>query len=88
MGRFSVLARDIPYSSQELRGNLIVTRAAALKLDVGCRFGCSSSGWKPRYMPSWKLRMTRSALTGKGLRQAKKGTTLCCVTMAFFMLPI
>lgn len=88
MGRFSVFGEGIPgIDPQELRGNLIVIEGAD-------GVGRSTQIW---LLKQWletnghavlATRMTRSALAGKGLRQAKKGTTLGRVTMALFYLPI
>ena len=84
MGRFSVFGEGIPgIDPQELRGNLIVIEGAD-------GVGRSTQIWLLKQWLETKghavlaTRMTRSALAGKGLRQAKKGTTLGRVTMALF----
>jgi len=84
MGRFSVFGEGIPgIDPQELRGNLIVIEGAD-------GVGRSTQIWLLKQWLETKghavlaTRMTRSALAGKGLRQAKKGTTLGRVTMVLF----
>ena len=84
MGRFSVFGEGIPgIDPQELRGNLIVIEGAD-------GVGRSTQIWLLKQWLETKghavlaTRMTRSALAGKGLRQAKKGTTLGRITMALF----
>ena len=76
MGRFSVFGEGIPgIDPQELRGNLIVIEGAD-------GVGRSTQIWLLKQWLETKghavlaTRMQRSALAGKGLRQAKKGTTL------------
>lgn len=84
MGRFSFFSQGIPgIDPQELRGKLIVIEGAD-------GVGRSTQLWLVKQWLETKghavlaTRMTRSALAGKGLRQAKKGTTLGRVTMALF----
>jgi dTMP kinase len=84
MGRFSFFGQGIPgIDPQELRGKLIVIEGAD-------GVGRSTQIWLLKQWLETKghavlaTRMTRSALAGKGLRQAKKGTTLGRVTMALF----
>ena len=84
MGRFSFFGRGVPgVEPQDLRGKLIVIEGAD---GVG-------RSTQIRLLQQWleiqghavlASRMTRSALAGKGLRQAKKGTTFGRVTMALF----
>jgi dTMP kinase len=84
MGRFSFFGHGIPgVDPQELKGKLIVVEGAD-------GVGRSTQIW---LLKQWlettghavlATRMTRSALAGKGLRKAKKGTTLGRVTMALF----
>ena len=84
MGRFSFFGHELPgIDPQELRGKLIVIEGAD---GVG-------RSTQIRLLKQWletkghgvlATRMTRSALAGKGLRDAKKGTTLGRVTMALF----
>jgi dTMP kinase len=84
MGRFSFFGQGIPgIDPQELRGRLIVIEGAD-------GVGRSTQLWLLKQWLETKghavlaTRMTRSALAGKGLRLAKKGTTLGRVTMALF----
>ncbi|MGE5820769.1 MAG: dTMP kinase [Deltaproteobacteria bacterium] len=84
MGRFSFFGQGIPrIDPQELKGKLIVIEGAD-------GVGRSTQIWLLKQWLEIKgyavvaTRMTRSALAGKGLRQAKKGTTLGRVTMALF----
>lgn len=84
MGRFSFFGQGIPrIDPQELKGKLIVIEGAD-------GIGRSTQVWLLKQWLEIKgyavvaTRMTRSALAGKGLRQAKKGTTLGRVTMALF----
>jgi dTMP kinase len=84
MGRFSFFGQGIPgIDPQELRGRLIVIEGAD-------GVGRSTQLWLLKQWLETKghavlaTRMTRSALAGKGLRRAKKGTTLGRVTMALF----
>jgi dTMP kinase len=84
MGQFSFFGRGIPrVDPRELRGKLIVIEGAD-------GVGRSTQIWLLKEWLETKghavlaTRMTRSALAGKGLRQAKKGTTLGRVTMALF----
>jgi dTMP kinase len=84
MGGFSFFGQGIPgIDPQELRGKLIVIEGAD-------GVGRSTQLWllkqwlETRGHAVLATRMTRSALAGKGLRQAKKGTTLGRVTMALF----
>lgn len=84
MDRFSFFGQGIPrVDPRELRGKLIVIEGAD---GVG-------RTTQIRLLKQWletnghavvATRMTRSALAGKGLREAKKGTTLGRVTMALF----
>ena len=84
MGRFSCFGQGLPgMDPQELKGRLIVIEGAD---GVG-------RSTQIRLLKQWletnghavlAPRMTRSALAGKGLREAKKGTTLGRVTMALF----
>lgn len=84
MARFSFFGQGIPgVEPQDLRGKLIVIEGAD-------GVGRSTQVW---LLKQWletnghavlATRMTRSALAGKGLREAKKGTTLGRVTMALF----
>ncbi len=84
MDQFSFFGRGIPdVDPQELRGKLIVIEGAD-------GVGRSTQIW---LLKQWletnghavlATRMTRSALAGKRLRKAKKGTTLGRVTMALF----
>jgi len=84
MDRFSFFGQGIPgVEPRDLRGKLIVIEGAD---GVG-------RSTQVRLLKQWletnghavmATRMTRSALAGKGLRQAKKGTTLGRVTMALF----
>ncbi|MGH7809782.1 MAG: dTMP kinase [Candidatus Binatia bacterium] len=84
MGRFSFFGEGIPgLDPEELRGKLIIVEGAD-------GVGRSTQIW---LLKQWleteghavlATRMTRSALAGKRLRQAKKGTTLGRVTMALF----
>jgi dTMP kinase len=84
MGQFSFFGQGIPrVDPRELRGKLVVIEGAD---GVG-------RSTQIRLLKQWletnghavlATRMTRSALAGKGLRQAKKGTTLGRVTMALF----
>jgi dTMP kinase len=84
MGGFSFFGQGVPgVDPQELQGKLIViegadgvgrsTQMALLKqwLEISGRAVLAT-------------RLTRSALAGKGLRRAKKGSTLGCVTMTLF----
>jgi dTMP kinase len=84
MDRFSFFGQGIPgIDPQELKGKLIVIEGAD-------GVGRSTQLWLLKQWLETKghavlaTRMTRSALAGKGLRQAKKGTTLGRVTMALF----
>ena len=84
MGRFSFYGQGIPrVEPEDLRGKLIVIEGAD-------GVGRSTQVW---LLKQWletnghavlAARMTRSALAGKGLREAKRGTTLGRVTMALF----
>ena len=84
MDRFSFFGQGIPgIEPQDLRGKLIVIEGAD---GVG-------RSTQVRLLKQWletnghavlATRMTRSALAGKGLREAKKGTTFGRVTMALF----
>jgi dTMP kinase len=84
MGRFSFFGHGMPgIDPQELRGKLIVIEGAD---GVGRSTQIS-------LLKQWleisghavlATRLTRSALAGKGLRRAKKGTTLGRVTMTLF----
>ncbi len=84
MGRFKFFGAGIPgVDPQELTGRLIVIEGAD-------GVGRSTQIW---LLKEWletqghavlATSMTRSALAGKGLRKAKKGTTLGRVTMALF----
>lgn len=84
MDRFSFFGQGIPgVEPQDLRGKLIVIEGAD---GVG-------RSTQVRLLKQWletnghavlATRMTRSALAGKGLREAKKGTTFGRVTMALF----
>lgn len=84
MSRFSFFGQGIPgVEPQDLRGKLIVIEGAD-------GVGRSTQVW---LLKQWlennghavlATRMTRSSLAGKGLREAKKGTTLGRVTMALF----
>jgi dTMP kinase len=84
MGRFSFFGQGIPgIDPQELRGKLIVVEGAD---GVGRSTQIS-------LLKQWleisghavlATRLTRSALAGKGLRRAKKGTTLGRVTLTLF----
>jgi dTMP kinase len=82
--RFSFFGQGIPgVDPQELKGKLIVIEGAD-------GVGRSTQIWLLKQWLETKghavlaARMTRSALAGKRLRQAKKGTTLGRVTMALF----
>lgn len=82
--RFSFFGQGIPgVDPQELKGKLIVIEGAD-------GVGRSTQIWLLKQWLETKghavlaTRMTRSALAGKRLRQAKKGTTLGRVTMALF----
>ncbi len=84
MGRFNFFGQGIPgVDPQELKGKLIVIEGAD-------GVGRSTQIWllkqwlETRGHAVLATRMTRSALAGKGLRKAKKGTTLGRVTMALF----
>ena len=84
MGRFSFFGQGIPgIEPQELRGKLIVIEGTD-------GVGRSTQIWLLKQWLETKghavlaTRMTRSSLAGKGLRQAKRGTTLGRVTMALF----
>jgi dTMP kinase len=84
MDRFSFFGQGIPgIEPQELKGKLIVIEGAD-------GVGRSTQLWLLKQWLETKghavlaTRMTRSALAGKGLRKAKKGTTLGRVTMALF----
>jgi dTMP kinase len=84
MDQFSFFGQGIPgVDPQELRGKLIVIEGTD-------GVGRSTQIWLLKQWLETKghavlaTRMTRSALAGKGLRQAKKGTTLGRVTMALF----
>jgi dTMP kinase len=84
MGRFSFYGQGIPgVEPEDLRGKLIVIEGAD-------GVGRSTQVW---LLKQWletnghavlATRMTRSSLAGKGLREAKKGTTLGRVTMTLF----
>jgi dTMP kinase len=84
MGQFSFFGPGIPrIDPQELKGKLIVIEGAD-------GIGRSTQIWLLKQWLETKghavlaTRMTRSALAGKGLRRAKKGTTLGRITMALF----
>ena len=84
MGRFSFFGHAIPrVDSRELKGKLVVIEGAD-------GVGRSTQVWLLKQWLETKghavlaTRMTRSALAGKGLRRAKKGTTLGRLTMALF----
>ncbi len=84
MGRFSFFGQGIPgVDPQELAGKLIVIEGAD-------GVGRSTQIWLLKQWLETKghavlaTSMTRSALAGKGLRKAKKGTTLGRVTMTLF----
>ena len=84
MGQFTFFHQGIPgVDPQELRGKLIVIEGAD-------GVGRTSQIWLLKQWLETKghavrvTRMTRSVLAGKGLRRAKKGTTLGRVTMALF----
>lgn len=84
MGPFSFFGQGIPgVDLQELKGKLIVIEGAD-------GVGRSTQIWLLKQWLETKghavlaTRMTRSALAGKRLREAKKGTTLGRVTMALF----
>jgi dTMP kinase len=84
MGRFRFFGPGIPgVNPQELTGKLIVVEGAD-------GVGRSTQIWLLKQWLETKghavlaTSMTRSDLAGKGLRKAKKGTTLGRVTMALF----
>jgi len=84
MSRFSFFGQGIPgVDPRELKGKLIVIEGAD-------GVGRSTQIWLLKQWLETKghavlaNRMTRSVLAGKGLREAKKGTTLGRVTMALF----
>jgi len=84
MGQFTFNNQGIPgVDPQGLRGKLIVIEGTD-------GVGRSSQIWLLKQWLETKghavraTRMTRSVLAGKGLRRAKKGTTLGRVTMALF----
>ena len=84
MDRLSFLGQEIPGADpQELTGKLIVIEGAD-------GVGRTTQIWLLKQWLETKghavlaTRMTRSALAGKGLRRAMKGTTLGRVTMALF----
>ena len=84
MGRFSFFGQGIPrVDPQELPGKLIAIEGAD-------GVGRTTQIWLLKQWLETKghavlaSRMTRSALAGKGLRRAKKGTTLGRLTMALF----
>ena len=84
MGRFSFFGQGIPrVDPQELPGKLIAIEGAD-------GVGRTTQIWLLKQWLETKghavlaTRMTRSALAGKGLRRAKKGTTLGRLTMALF----
>jgi len=84
MGRFSFFGQGVPgIDPQQLKGKLIVIEGTD-------GVGRSTQIWLLKQWLETKghavlaTRMTRSELAGKGLRQAKKGTTLGRVTMALF----
>lgn len=84
MDRFSFFGQGIPgIDAQELKGKLIVIEGAD-------GVGRSTQLWLLKQWLETKghavlaTRMSRSALAGKGLREAKRGTTLGRVTMALF----
>lgn len=84
MDRFSFFGQGIPgIDPRELKGKLIV-------IEGPDGVGRSTQLWllkqwlETRGHAVLATRMTRSALAGRGLRQAKKGTTLGRVTMALF----
>lgn len=84
MDRFSFFGQGFPgVDPQELKGKLIVIEGAD-------GVGRSTQIWLLKQWLETKghavlaTRMTRSVLAGKGLREAKKGTTLGRVTMALF----
>src|SRR5262252_959146 len=84
MDQFSFFGEGIAgVDPKELKGKLIVIEGAD-------GVGRSTQLWLLKRWLETKghavlaTRMTRSALGGKRLREAKKGTTLGCVTMALF----
>jgi dTMP kinase len=84
MGRFGLFDHGIPgIDPRDLKGKLIVVEGAD-------GVGRSTQIWllkqwlETRGHAVLATRMTRSTLAGRGLRKAKKGTTLGCVTMALF----
>jgi dTMP kinase len=84
MGRFSFFGQGIPgVEPQELRGKLIVIEGAD-GVGRSTQVGLLKQWLETNGHAVLATRMTRSALAGKGLREAKKGTTLGRVTMALF----
>ena len=84
MGRFSFFGQGIPgVDPQELRGKLIVIEGAD-GVGRSTQISLLKQWLETKGHAVLATRMTRSALAGKGLRRAKKGTTLGRLTMALF----
>ena len=84
MGQFSFFGQGFPrVDPRELRGKLIVIEGAD-GVGRSTQISLLKQWLETKGHAVLATRMTRSALAGKGLRQAKKGTTLGRVTMALF----
>ena len=84
MDRFSFFGKGIPgVDARELRGKLIVIEGAD-GVGRSTQIGLLKQWLETNGHAVLATRMTRSALAGKGLREAKKGTTFGRVTMALF----
>jgi len=84
MDRFSFFGKGIPgVDPRELRGKLVVIEGAD-GVGRSTQIGLLKQWLETNGHAVLATRMTRSALAGKGLREAKKGTTLGRMTMALF----
>ena len=84
MGRFDFFDRGMPgIDPQELKGKLIVIEGAD-GVGRSTQILLLKRCLEVNGHPVLATRLTRSALVGKGLRRAKKGTTLDRVTMTLF----
>lgn len=84
MGRLSFFGRAMPGKDpQELKGKLIVIEGAD-GVGRSTQISLLKQWLEINGHAVLATRLTRSALAGKGLRRAKKGTTLGRVTMTLF----
>jgi dTMP kinase len=84
MGRFDFFDRGMPgIDPQKLKGKLIVIEGAD-GVGRSTQILLLKQCLEVNGHAVLATMLTRSALAGKGLRRAKKGTTLDCVTMTLF----